>query len=140
MRRRGGPNDERAQSKSRASAARATLNAITHPRIGQQIWGTLAELEAQGCAAAVVEAALMVETGSHRLYDHLIVVSADPKTQVQRVMARDGATHDAATKILATQLPMADKEAVADTVIRNDGDLDTLTAAVHAAWAALTAR
>lgn len=118
-------------------AARSRLEAITHPLIFAETARQLAALAEQGHAWAGVEAALMVETGSWRLYDALLVVSADPITQVRRVVVRDGVDEAAARAMLAAQLPMADKEAVATVVIRNDGDLDALAAAVDTAWARL---
>jgi dephospho-CoA kinase len=119
--------------------ARRQLEAITHPAIRLTIAERLATLAAEGHPVAVVEAALMVETGSYRLYPALIVVGCDPQLQVERVMARDGVDEAEARAMLATQLPLADKEAVATHVIRNDGSLDALRARVDEVWAELTA-
>ncbi|TNE88250.1 MAG: dephospho-CoA kinase, partial [Deltaproteobacteria bacterium] len=112
---------------------RAALNAITHPAIFVRMRERLAELEAAGHADAVVEAALMVETGSYRMYPVLLVVSCDPETQVQRVMVRDGVDEAQARQTLAAQLPLAEKEAVATHVIKNDNGRDALIAAVDEA-------
>lgn len=120
--------------------ARATLEAITHPRIFQAIRGALAELEARSVPLAGVEAALMVETGSYRLYDSLVVVSCTPEHQIERVMARDQVPEASARAMLAVQRPMADKEAVATHVIRNDGTLEDLRTQVAAVAAALRAQ
>jgi dephospho-CoA kinase len=132
---------DRAAMRARISAdpaARQRLEAITHPRIRAEIDGRLAALAAGGAAHAVVEAALMVETGSYRLYPRVAVVTCSPERQLERVMARDGATADAARALIAAQLPLAEKERVADYVIRNDGDRAALEAEVERAWAALT--
>ena len=88
---------------------------------------------------AVVEAALMVETGSYKHYDALLVVSSPPALQLQRLMARNGIEESEARKWLATQLPVAQKEAVADAVVMNSGDLALLTERLDVAWARLTA-
>ena len=48
-----------------------------------------------------------------------------------------GVDEEAARAIIATQLPMADKEKVATHVVRNDGDLDALESQVDRLWAAL---
>lgn len=115
-------------------AARRELEAITHPAI----W-TAAErwLAAQTAPAVVVEAALMVETGSWRRYDKLLVVTCSAEVQRRRLQAREG--YDAATadRWLATQLPLEEKERLATAVIRNDGELDALRSATEAAWAGL---
>ena len=117
---------------------RRTLESITHPAIREAIGRRLVELAAAGHTAAVVEAALMVETGSFRLYPALLVVSADPEEQVRRVIARDGVTEAEARALIATQLPLADKEAVATHVIRNDGDLPTLERRTREVWDAVS--
>lgn len=119
------------------SVARRELEGLTHPLIREEIEARLTALEAGGAAVAVVEAALMVETGSFRFYDHLIVVSCQPEVQLQRLMSRENLSADQAGQWLATQLPLARKEAVATAIIRNDGALEALPALVHAAWASI---
>lgn len=104
-------------------AAKAALEAITHPRI----WALMeAWLSAQPAPIAFVEAALMVETGSWRRYDRLWVVSCAPEIQRRRLAEREG--FDAATvdRWIAAQMPLAEKEKAADVVIRNDGDREEL--------------
>lgn len=117
--------------------ARRTLEAITHPRIHQSVTDQLARMAVDGVPLAIVEAALLVETGSWRLYDALIVVACAPETQVARVVARDGVSPEDARAVLAAQLPLADKIAVAHHVVHNDGDLDALHAEVDRLAAAL---
>lgn len=110
------------------------LEGITHPRIWERMERWLAEREREGAQVAVVEAALMVETGSFRRYDKLLVVSCPPEVQRARLAAREG--YDAATveRWLAAQMPLAAKEAVADVVIHNDTSADVLAARTDAAW------
>jgi len=117
--------------------AKATLEGITHPLIAESIAGWLAARRQDGTRVAVVEAALMVETGSYRRYPHVWVVTTDPETQRARVEARDGVSADDARAIIDSQWPLAKKEAVATCVIRNDGDLATLRRRVRACWDAL---
>lgn len=112
--------------------ARKRLEAITHPRIAAWVMARVGEALQSGHDLVGVEAALMVETGSHRNYGALLVVSCDPATQLARVQARDGVTEAEARRVLEAQLPLAQKEAVADHVIRNDGSLAALHAAVDA--------
>ena len=118
-------------------AARKRLEGITHPRIIAAMMERLRDLAMAGEPAAVVEAALMVETGSWRNYSELWVVTCDPETQRQRLMARNAHSREAAERWIGSQLPLADKEAVATRVFRNDGSLEDLRAAVTAAWAEL---
>lgn len=115
---------------------RSSLNAITHPAIRERLAEQLAELKAQGHTHAVVEAALMVETGTYKNYPEVLVVSCARATQVKRVMARDITTADQAEALIDAQMPLAQKETVATHLIRNEGSLDELRAAVAALWPA----
>lgn len=119
--------------------ARRTLEGITHPRIGLAVMAWMAAQADAGAPLAGVEAALMVETGTWRRYPALVVVTCDPEVQVRRVMARDGVTEAAARALIAVQMPMADKVAVAHHVVHNDGSLDALRAQVAELHAALLA-
>jgi len=112
--------------------AKKQLEAVTHPAILSTILTRLQAHAAAGAEVAVVEAALMVETGSYRNYPVLLVVTCDPTDQLARLMARDGMDEEAARRLIATQLPLADKEAVATHVIRNDGTREELLAKVDA--------
>ena len=116
--------------------ARAKLTAITHPRIAQLSAQRIAEAMQTRTPYVVYEAALIVETGLHQGMAALIVVSASEPAQVQRAVARDAMTEEAARARIAAQLPLSQKTAVADYVIENEGDLSTLrarTLAVHEA-------
>jgi len=136
-------NLDRAAMRDRIIAdpdARKTLESITHPAIRMHIATKLGALAQEGHAAAVVEAALLVESGGYKLYADLIVVSCDPAEQFRRVVARDGQTAEQAHGIIAAQMSMADKEMRATHVIRNDGDLDDLRAQTHAVWTEIVPR
>ncbi len=115
--------------------ARQVLEGITHPAIRQSMAQRLTSLATDGTSHAVVEAALLVETGSYRGYPNLIVVTCAPTTQLTRLMARDGMTPEAAQALIAAQLPLADKEVVATHLIRNDGTLDALRTQIYSVWA-----
>ena len=116
---------------------RKQLEAITHPLIREEISSRLNALAAAGAAVAVVEAALMVETGSAQLYDHLIVVSASRAAQLARLKSRNGFDGEEAERWVDSQMPMAEKEAAATVVIHNEGSLLALRTATLAAWGQL---
>lgn len=118
--------------------AKRALEAITHPRIWARAEAWLAARAAEGARFAVVEAALMVETGSWRRYDAVLVVSCSPGTQRARLATREG--YDAATadRWLAAQMPLAEKEKVASAVIRNETDRAALKGETDRAWRAIT--
>lgn len=119
---------------------RRTLEAITHPAIHQVIEAWLEDQQSRGANQAIVEAALLVETGQQQRYDLLLVVSCSPDIQVQRLMARNDLTREQALGWLSTQLPAAAKEQHADLVIHNDGTPPELEQAVAQAAAWLISR
>lgn len=101
---------------------RALLNSIVHPFIKDRIDQMLAEIRRiDPCALVVIDAALLVETGQYRCYDKLVVVAACRNTQLDRVVRRDNLSRDEALQRVDAQLPLAEKEKVADYLIRNDG-------------------
>jgi dephospho-CoA kinase len=113
---------------------RKRLQQITHPRIAQMSQAETAAHAARGAPVVVYEAALLVENGIHRALDGLIVVSATPEEQLARAVARDGMTEDAARARIASQLPLADKLAVATHIIYNTGPVDDTRRQVEALW------
>ncbi len=112
----------------RDPAARLRLNAITHPRIAQLSADRILQAHTGAAPYVLYEAALLVETGAQKGMDALVVVAADAELQVKRLMQRDGWSESDARARIAAQLPLADKVAVADYVIHNDGELDALRA------------
>ena len=121
-------------------AARRRLEGILHPRIAAASMARFAQLAEEGHPYAIYEAALLVESGRHRMMGALIVVAVDEATQVARVEARDALSAEAARKRIAAQLPLAEKVDVADYVIRNDGDRDETRARVREVHASLLKR
>ena len=96
--------------------ARRRLEGILHPRISAETMARVAALAERGVALACYEAALLVENGLADGFRPLVVVAAGIDTQRARLMARDGMTAEAADELIATQLPLQDKVAVADFV------------------------
>lgn len=111
-------------------AARADLNAITHPAIAALAVARLRESAAQERPLIVYEAPLLYEAGAEGRVDAVLVVTVSEENQVQRLMARDGLTRRAALERIAAQMPQAEKAARADFVIDNDGTPEELEAAV----------
>ena len=106
--------------------ARHKLNAITHPRIAAAGAEKIAELQSHPGAFIIYEAALLVESGSYRLFDALIVVSAEPEVQLERLLTRDGLSNEEAQARIDSQLPIEKKEEVADYVIHNNDTRDSV--------------
>lgn len=119
------------------ASKRVRLEGAIHPlvRDGVDAWlGTLGPH-----SVAVIEAALMVETGSWRNYDLLAVVWCSPDQQLARAAAR-GVPEDRARGMLAVQKPMIEKRDLADVVIDNDGNRDELDVEVQRAWSEIVTR
>lgn len=113
---------------------RKRLQHITHPRIAQMAQAETAAHAARGAPVVIYEAALLVENGIHRVLGGLIVVSATAEQQLARALARDAMTAEAARARIASQLPLADKLAVATHVIDNSGTPAETRRQVEALW------
>jgi dephospho-CoA kinase len=96
----------------------AILNGIVHPAVGRdtQAW----EAAHQTSAYTLREAALLYETGSYRLLDKIIVVTAPLALRLARVMARDGLSAAEVNARIDKQWPEAQKVEMADYVVYND--------------------
>ncbi len=117
-------------------AAKTTLERITHPAILHEITRQVTALGDSGARVIVVEAALMVESGSYRNYPDLLVVTTQPEVQRRRLVARDGPA--LADALIAAQAPLAEKEAKATWIVHNDGDLQALETELDRIWPALS--
>jgi len=108
--------------------ARAQLNAILHPRIAAASQQAIAAAFAAGAPLIVYSAALLVEGGTHRGFDGLLVVTCSPALQRARLASRDGLSQEDIDQRLAAQMPLAEKAAAATWLLHNDGSLDDLRA------------
>lgn len=119
-------------------AARRDLEAIIHPAVRRRA----SELEgaADQDAVLIQMIPLLVETGQADAFDVCLVVDVDEVTQLDRLVARDGLTTEQARQRMQAQASRAERLGVADLVIDNAGDLDSLdrqVAAVARRWALL---
>lgn len=115
--------------------ARRALESITHPEVFRML---AEEVERRHDTDEVVvfDAPLIVETGFDRETDVLVVVTADPEIQLERVLARGMGRSEAEARIAAQASP-EEREARADEILRNDGDLRDLERQVDALWVRL---
>lgn len=110
-------------------AAIKRLEAIVHPAVGEERAAFLAQ---HGDDDMVVfDIPLLFETGGDGKVDVVVVVSADPAIQAERVLARPGMTRERLADILARQTPDAEKRARAHHVIPTDCPMDQTRAAVR---------
>jgi len=102
---------------------RLLLNSIVHPLVfeAQNAW--LAEKERENPrGVAVIDAALMIESGGYKRFTKLIVVWCQPEIQLQRLMLRNNLSEAEARKRIAAQMPQEEKKRYADfTIDTSDG-------------------
>lgn len=113
----------------------AKLNALVHPAVYARARKLREEYAArQPRGICVTEAAILIETGSYRDFDRLILAVCRPEQQIERAMHRDGLTHQQALDRLNRQMPLEEKLRYADFVIDTSGPREATrnqTVAVH---------
>jgi dephospho-CoA kinase len=117
--------------------ALARLNRLVHPPVVRREEELIAAFAARHPAGiAVVEAAILIETGSYKRFDRLILVACDERQQMERALRRAGASEAGVRARLSRQMPLEEKRKYADFVIDTSGEkADTIrqTRAVYEA-------
>jgi dephospho-CoA kinase len=117
------------------SDARRKLEAIIHPRVRAWLRRRVGMDRGPYCMLAIP---LLVENrAAYEWVDRVVVVDAPEALQIERLMRRDGVTRDAAQQMLDAQSTRAQRLAIADEVIVNEGEesaLDAQVAALHARY------
>jgi dephospho-CoA kinase len=103
-----------------SESRRQQLENLLHPLIRTR---TLARIDSTTGPYVMVVVPLLAETGFAELVDRVLVVDCDEATQTRRLMARDVHTSEEARRIIAAQASRAERLAVADDVIDNNGDV-----------------
>ncbi|HRP40094.1 MAG: dephospho-CoA kinase [Chitinophagales bacterium] len=95
------------------------LNSLVHPVVAadSESWNSI--LERKNFAYSLREAALLIETGSYKLLDKLIVVTAPEEDRIKRVMLRDGSSEQQVKSRINAQMPDSEKLKLADFIIEN---------------------
>lgn len=97
---------------------RNLLNSIVHPLVieAQNRWVKMCKENDPG-GIAIIDAALMIESGGYARFDKLIVVWCEPAIQLKRLMLRDNLSATGAKKRIRAQMPQDDKKRFADHLI-----------------------
>ncbi|MGH8569152.1 MAG: dephospho-CoA kinase [Gammaproteobacteria bacterium] len=111
----------------RSAPARRQLEDLLHPRILHEMQARARALEAPYCILCIP---LLAETGQARLFDRVVVVDAPRNAQLARVGQRDRLTAGQVEAIIQVQACREDRLRLADDVIVNSGDIDSLRAQV----------
>jgi dephospho-CoA kinase len=123
--------------------ARRRLNAIVHPLVYAELSSRVEKHRAAGRPLVVLDIPLLLEgrRASARAglpYDAVVVVYASEAIQVERVMARDGLSREAALARVRSQMPIEEKRAQADVVIDNGGAWSDTLRQIDALFARMT--
>lgn len=108
-------------------AKRKRLNSIVHPLVieAQDRWIRDVELQDPD-GIAVIDAALMIESGGYKRFDKMVVVWCRPELQLARLTTRNGLTDEAAKQRIAAQMSQDEKKRYGDYLIdTSDGFDDT---------------
>lgn len=98
------------------------LNAIVHPRVFERLDRFFLDVQAgHPDAVAMVEAAVMVESGSYKRYQRLVLTACPQEMQIERFVLREGATREEAEARISRQMPLEEKRKFADYVIDTSG-------------------
>ncbi|MFF0697586.1 dephospho-CoA kinase [Streptomyces tendae] len=116
----------------------AVLNGIVHPLVGERS-RALEEAAAED-AVVVHDVPLLTENGLAPLYDLVVVVDADPATQLDRLVRLRGMTEQDARARMAAQATREQRREIADVVVDNDVPLDELRRRVKEVWDELVRR
>jgi dephospho-CoA kinase len=106
------------------TAARLDLEAIVHPIVQARTDAWFDALAGEPPPYAVADIPLLYEVGRERDFDTVVVAACSPAAQLARVMQRDSVSEAEARLRLAAQMPIEEKAARADHVIRTDGPVD----------------
>jgi dephospho-CoA kinase len=118
---------------------RRALESITHPEVFRLLAETVEKFRDTD-DVVVFDAPLIIETGFHEAVDLLVVVTAPVEQRIERVRRDRGMSEaEAAVRIAAQAEPEA-RDAAADVLIHNDGDLEELEARVDELWDQISAR
>ena len=104
---------------------RKRLNEIVHPRVIEEQNRLLQQAEAADpLGIAVVDAALMIESGGYKRFDRLIVVYCDQETQIERLIGRNQIAREDAERRVASQMTSEEKLRYADYRINTAGTFE----------------
>lgn len=111
--------------------ARKDLEAIIHPRVQALFAEAVADLDADDIL--IYEIPLLVETGAASKFDYIVTVESELELRKERLLKK-GLYISQIEKRMASQATPEAREAIADKVIRNDGDEDSLLRQVENLW------
>lgn len=120
--------------------ARSDLNAIVHPAVAAQRDTLVAAARAGGARIVVADIPLLFEAADPADFDAVILVDAPEAVRLHRLVTMRGLPREDAERLIAAQLPSAEKRPRSQFIIDNDGDRAQLERRARDVWLALEAR
>jgi dephospho-CoA kinase len=117
--------------------ALALLEAIVHPLVLESERAFVAKAKAEARRMVLLDIPLLFETNAVRRVDTIVVVTADPKVQRERVLARPGMTEARFDALLSRQVADAEKRKQAHFLVDSGHGIESARRAVDAILAAL---
>lgn len=113
------------------------LNRLVHPHVIRREENLMREIsERDPDAIVVMEAAILIETGSHERFDKVILVVCSREQQIERAMER-GLTREETLARLDRQMPLEAKRKYADYVVDTSGTKQDTLRQVEEMWRTL---
>jgi len=103
----------------------SVLNSIMHPPIVEEMRRQIEELR-KSYKTVFVEVQLLFEAKLEKEFDIIVLVYADKKTQLERVLKRDGRSKGEVRQIINAQMDMTEKRKLSNYIIENNEDPEML--------------
>ena len=103
----------------------SVLNSIMHPPIVEEMRRQIEKLR-KSYKTVFVEVQLLFEAKLEKEFDIIVLVYADKKTQLERVLKRDGRSEGEVQQIINAQMYMTEKRRLSNYIIENNGDSEML--------------
>ena len=103
----------------------SVLNSIMHPPIVEEMRRQVENLK-KNYKTVFVEVQLLFEAKLEKEFDIIVLVYADKKTQLERVLKRDGRKEEEVQQIINAQMDMTEKRRLSNYIIENNGDSEML--------------
>ena len=101
------------------------LNSIMHPPIVEKMRREIEKLK-KNCKTVFIEVQLLFEAHLEKEFDIIVLIYADKKTQLERVLKRDGRSEEEVQQIINAQISMDEKRKLSNYIIENNGNSEML--------------
>ena len=101
------------------------LNSIIHPPIVEKMRREIEKLK-KNCKTVFIEVQLLFEAHLEKEFDIIVLIYADKKTQLERVLKRDGRSEEEVQQIINAQISMDEKRKLSNYIIENNGNSEML--------------